>query len=292
MTGEPGRPGVRVGSSLIDQGTGTWAALGVLAALLERERTGEGTRRRRLPLRDGDRLHRLPPRRLPRRRHRPRRARARASRWSRRTRCSRTRDGELLVAGGNDRLFRAICEVLDLPELVDDPRFATNADRVAKPRRARDLLEERLRDRRHGRLARATHARRASRLLPSPTRATSRSHRRPRRSASSSGSTTPGSPTSRSPRCRCRSTASERSTGARRRTSASTRPRCSARRATRDEEIAALAELDRRHAAVGDAGGRGRRPALPAGRPVATAMPTPLKEGARGEPWGPPRRYS
>ena len=42
ITGEPGRPGVRVGSSLIDQGTGTWAALGVLAALLERERTGEG----------------------------------------------------------------------------------------------------------------------------------------------------------------------------------------------------------------------------------------------------------
>ncbi len=43
MTGEPGRPGVRVGSSLIDQGTGTWAALGVLAALLERDRTGEGS---------------------------------------------------------------------------------------------------------------------------------------------------------------------------------------------------------------------------------------------------------
>ena len=42
ITGERGRPGVRVGSSLIDQGTGTWAALGVLAALLERERTGEG----------------------------------------------------------------------------------------------------------------------------------------------------------------------------------------------------------------------------------------------------------
>ena len=42
VTGEPGRPGVRVGSSLIDQGTGLWAALGILAALLERERTGEG----------------------------------------------------------------------------------------------------------------------------------------------------------------------------------------------------------------------------------------------------------
>ena len=43
ITGEPGRPGVRVGSSLIDQGTGTWAAIGVLAALLERGSTGEGS---------------------------------------------------------------------------------------------------------------------------------------------------------------------------------------------------------------------------------------------------------
>lgn len=42
ITGEPGRPGVRVGSSLIDQGTGTWAALGTLAALIERGRTGQG----------------------------------------------------------------------------------------------------------------------------------------------------------------------------------------------------------------------------------------------------------
>ena len=42
MTGEPGRPGVRVGSSLIDQATGTWAALGILSALLERAQTGAG----------------------------------------------------------------------------------------------------------------------------------------------------------------------------------------------------------------------------------------------------------
>src|SRR4029450_5480950 len=47
-----------------------------------------------------------------------------------------TQDGELLVAGGNDRLFRAICDVVGLPELVDDTRFRTNADRV----RNRDAL--------------------------------------------------------------------------------------------------------------------------------------------------------
>ena len=37
-----GQQGVRVSVSLVNQGTGMWAALGVLAALMERERTGEG----------------------------------------------------------------------------------------------------------------------------------------------------------------------------------------------------------------------------------------------------------
>src|SRR6187401_212173 len=42
VTGEPGRPGVRVGTSTIDQGTAAWAAVGILAALLERDRSSEG----------------------------------------------------------------------------------------------------------------------------------------------------------------------------------------------------------------------------------------------------------
>ena len=40
LTGEPDRPGVRVGTSLIDTGTGVWAALGIVAPLHERGRTG------------------------------------------------------------------------------------------------------------------------------------------------------------------------------------------------------------------------------------------------------------
>ena len=135
MTGEPGRPGVRVGSSLIDQGTGTWAALGVLAALLERARTGEGSvvdvslyetalgyigyhlagylADGTVPRGQGTRFPMVAPYQV-----------------------FPTRDGELMIAGGNDRLFAAICAVVGRPELVDDPRFGTNPDRV----RHRDQL--------------------------------------------------------------------------------------------------------------------------------------------------------
>src|SRR5207244_6688816 len=42
VTGEPGEPGVRAGVSLVDQGTGLWAALGVVAALHERQQSGAG----------------------------------------------------------------------------------------------------------------------------------------------------------------------------------------------------------------------------------------------------------
>ena len=144
ITGEPGRPGVRVGSSLIDQGTGTWAALGILAALLDRERTGEGTvvdvslyetaigyigyhlmgflADGTVPHGEGTRFPMLAPYQV-----------------------FRTRTGELMIAGGNDRLFAAICEVVSLPELTTDQRFATNPARVANRDALCELLEDRLR---------------------------------------------------------------------------------------------------------------------------------------------------
>ncbi|MET3507392.1 CaiB/BaiF CoA transferase family protein [Halalkalibacter oceani] len=42
VTGEPGRPPTKAGFSLADVGTGMWAAFGILAALLERDKSGEG----------------------------------------------------------------------------------------------------------------------------------------------------------------------------------------------------------------------------------------------------------
>ena len=145
MTGEPDRPGVRVGSSLIDQGTGTWAAIGVLAALLERGSSGTGSvvdvslyetalgyigyhlagylATGTVPHGQGTRFPMVAPYQV-----------------------FPTRDGELMIAGGNDRLFASICAVLDLPELVDDPRFATNPDRVRHRDELCAILEAALRE--------------------------------------------------------------------------------------------------------------------------------------------------
>ena len=144
MTGEHGRPGVRVGSSLIDQGTGTWAAIGVLAVLLERERTGEGATvdvslyetalgyigyhlagylaDGTVPRGQGTVFPMVAPYQV-----------------------FPTRDGELMIAGGNDRLFSAICDVIGLPELADDLRFRTNPERVANRETLYEILSERLR---------------------------------------------------------------------------------------------------------------------------------------------------
>ena len=143
MTGEPGQPGVRVGSSLIDQGTSTWAALGVLAALLERDRTGVGSEvdvslyetalgyigyhlagylaDGTVPHGQGTRFPMVAPYQV-----------------------FATKDGELMIAGGNDRLFAAICRVVGLPLLIDDPRFRTNPDRVRNRDELCAILEERL----------------------------------------------------------------------------------------------------------------------------------------------------
>ncbi len=143
MTGEPGRPGVRVGSSLIDMGTGMWAALGIVAALLERERTGDGAEvdtslyetalgyigyhlvgylaDGTVPKGEGTVFPMVAPYQV-----------------------FTTKDGELMIAGGNDRLFAALCAALELPELTGDPRFRTNPDRVENREQLVAYLSDRL----------------------------------------------------------------------------------------------------------------------------------------------------
>src|SRR3954470_20104069 len=55
-----------------------------------------------------------------------------------------TADGELIVIAGNDGQFRKLCQVLDLPGLPEDRRFAHNQDRTANREQLRPILVERL----------------------------------------------------------------------------------------------------------------------------------------------------
>ncbi|MGC4108843.1 MAG: CoA transferase [Nocardioides sp.] len=58
----------------------------------------------------------------------------------------RAADVAFVLAAGNDRLWRAVCEVVGQPELADDARFATQADRVARQLELEKLLDDRFAD--------------------------------------------------------------------------------------------------------------------------------------------------
>ncbi len=136
ITGEGGgRPPVRTGASLVDMGAGMWATIGILASLLERVRTKQGGC-------IGTSLYEtaLSWLTLPM-------ASYGASGETRRPygsgvaeivpyQCFPTRDGWLMIAAGNDGLYRKLCTVLCHAEWATDERFNTNAVRVAH----RDIL--------------------------------------------------------------------------------------------------------------------------------------------------------
>lgn len=53
-------------------------------------------------------------------------------------------DGEIIIIAGNDRQFARLCDVLGVPELGEDPRFARNEDRTANRDELRPLLVKQL----------------------------------------------------------------------------------------------------------------------------------------------------
>ncbi|MEC9184980.1 MAG: CoA transferase [Pseudomonadota bacterium] len=130
VTGEGGdRPPVRVGTSIIDMGTGMWTALGIMAAVRQRDESGEGCTidaslyetaiawmtyhaaaydaSGDIPKAAGSGMNAIVPYQA--------------------YECS---DGYLVVAAGGDPLFLRLAKVLGHPEWPEDPRFKTNPDRV------------------------------------------------------------------------------------------------------------------------------------------------------------------
>jgi crotonobetainyl-CoA:carnitine CoA-transferase CaiB-like acyl-CoA transferase len=129
LLGEDGRPPVRVTASIIDMGSAAWSVIGILAALRERDRTGKGgvvdtslyetalalmsivlashMATGELPARMGSGVEMIVP-----------------------YQAFAASDGFMMVAAGNDNLFRRLCGVIERPDLAEDPRFRSNGDRV------------------------------------------------------------------------------------------------------------------------------------------------------------------
>lgn len=129
ITGEPGRPPVRVGIPIADLSGGIFSCKGILAALFDRERSGVG---RRIELSMFDAMLNLlgyigtlwlSNGELPKP---PGSAHDFTVPWQ----AFETKDGFVVVATRQEVFWRKLCAVLDDPALTDDPRFATNALRV------------------------------------------------------------------------------------------------------------------------------------------------------------------
>lgn len=140
ITGEEGGPPVRVGASIGDIVAGMFLAQGVLAALYDRERTGQGAKvdvamlDSQLAIQE----HAIalatatgtPPGRT-------------GARHPTITPFStyRAADGFFVIAAGNDAMFAHLCKTLDLPLNPADPRFATNAARCDNHALLKRLIE-------------------------------------------------------------------------------------------------------------------------------------------------------
>ena len=130
ITGEPGGAPVRCGVSFLDLTTGILSALGVVTALHHRSQTGRGQRVDGSLLEtavgllnfqaEGYLLAGTVPKALGS-------AHPALSPY----RNFRCRDGQwIFIAGANDRLWKRLAVALDLASMIDDPRFATNIERV------------------------------------------------------------------------------------------------------------------------------------------------------------------
>ena len=137
ITGEQDRPPVRAGTSLIDLTAGANAVQGILAALYVRERTGQGQRIEVSLLGAGvswltyHATAYFATGEVPDRMGSNHAAVAPYGAYP-------TSDGYLVVAVATDALWRRFCRALELDDVVDDSRFASNPDRL----KHREVLDE------------------------------------------------------------------------------------------------------------------------------------------------------
>jgi crotonobetainyl-CoA:carnitine CoA-transferase CaiB-like acyl-CoA transferase len=140
ITGEEGRPPIRIGTSIVDMGSGLWCVVGILAALKRRDETGQGCVvdaslyetaagwmnnavasagvDGRNPERQGSGARGMAP-----------------------YQAYACADGHLIIAAPNDRLFDKLADVLGHPEWPEDARFNSNQNRYQNLSALNALIE-------------------------------------------------------------------------------------------------------------------------------------------------------
>ena len=130
INGHPGAEPARVGTSIVDMGTGMWGALGIVAALRQRDQTGRAVEvttalfetalmwisyqamgwfaSGEAPEPQGSGVTMIAP-----------------------YQAFRAADGYVMIAAGSDALFARLMQALGAPEMTSDPRFVDNPSRVA-----------------------------------------------------------------------------------------------------------------------------------------------------------------
>jgi len=138
--GEPGAGPIKVGIPISDLVTGLYSAISILAALAHRDRTGEGQHidmallDTQVSLLANQASNYLNGGMIPRRLGNEHPNTVPYQDFS----CS---DGDILVALGNDRQFRAFCNLIGRPDLPDDPRFVDNGHRSPNRKALQDEMQ-------------------------------------------------------------------------------------------------------------------------------------------------------
>ena len=143
VTGHPNSEPTRVGTSIGDITAGLFTAIGINAALYDRQKTGKGTfidvsmldcqiailenaiarylSKNEIPEPMGSRHPSIAP-----------------------FEAFKTKDSFLIIAAGNDKLFKSLCEVLEIPNIATDEMYKTNSLRSQNIDKLKLIIEDKL----------------------------------------------------------------------------------------------------------------------------------------------------
>jgi crotonobetainyl-CoA:carnitine CoA-transferase CaiB-like acyl-CoA transferase len=131
VNGHPGQEPARVGTSIVDMGTGMWAALGIMGGLRQRDATGRAVEvttalfETALMWVSYHAMGYLGSGEIPQ-------AQGSGTAMIAPYQAFPSADGYVMIGAASDALYVRLTEALGVPELARDPRFADNPSRVTR----------------------------------------------------------------------------------------------------------------------------------------------------------------